>query len=103
MSPRRAEPTLIDRALGEPAGQSCLARARERLLDDLRRDRFSSARAARTYTSSIDRAVWVYVARSPLGRIIYRDHLMRDERSQRGNQLADAFVRETGAIEQKPA
>src|SRR5262245_38157654 len=101
MSSRRAEPTLIERALGEPAGQTCLVRARDRLLDDLRRNRFSSARAARIYASSIDDAVWAYVGRFPLGRIIYHDHLMRDERSQRGNQLAAAFVRETGAVEHR--
>jgi hypothetical protein len=102
MNPHRKEPTLIDRALAAPAGQRCLAKARERLLGDLRRNRFSSARAVRLYTSSIDEAVWAYVSDSSLRRIIYRDHLVSVERSQKGSYFAALFVRETGALDRKP-
>jgi len=93
------ELTLIDRALEAPAGRTCLAEARQRLIDDMRRNRFSGARAARVYTSSIDSAVWAYLERSSLRRIIYRNHLISHERSEKGSHLADTFVRETGAIE----
>jgi hypothetical protein len=99
---RRKEPTLIDRAVGVPAGQACLAKARERLFDDLRRNRFSCARAVRVFNFSIDEAVWAYVSDSPLRRIIYRDHLVGAERSQKGSHFADVFVQETGATDQKP-
>jgi 4-hydroxyphenylpyruvate dioxygenase-like putative hemolysin len=92
-------PTLVDRALGASAGKTCLAKARERLLNDIRRDRFSSERAAGVYTSSIDDAVWAYVEASPLGRIIYRNHLTSLERLQRAQHFADAFAREVGADE----
>jgi hypothetical protein len=93
------EPTLIDRALQGPAGLTCLAEARQRLIGDMRRNRFSSAKAARVYTSSIDSAVWAYLEQSSLRRIIYREHLIGRERSEKGSRLADTFVRETGATE----
>jgi hypothetical protein len=94
--------TLIDRALDGSIGQICLAKARERLFNDLRQNRFSSVRAAEIYTSSIDFAVWAYLGGSPLRRIVYRNHLLSFERSEKGSHLADAFVLETGAIDQRP-
>jgi hypothetical protein len=83
------EPTLIDRALGGSGGQACLAKARERLFNDVERNRFSSPRATRVYMSSIDSAVWAYLGDSSLRRIIYRDHLISLERVQKGSHFAD--------------
>lgn len=100
MTPNHADdaPTLIDRALGGPTGQACIAKARARLLDDVRQNRFNSARAAEVYASGIDAAVWAYLGASPLRRIIYRNHLLNQERTEMASQLARAFVRETGAV-----
>jgi len=94
--------TLIDRALSGAAGQACLANARERLINDLQHNRFSCARAIEIYTSSIDRAVWAFLGQSPLRRIVYRNHLLTVERSEKGSHLAEAFVEETGAVDQQP-
>lgn len=100
--PEEDAPTLIDRALGESFGQTCLANARERVLNDLQRNRFRSVRAVEIYVSSIDDAVWVYLGESPLRRIVYRNHLRSLERSEKGSQLADAFAQESGAIDRPP-
>src|SRR5262245_15863324 len=92
--------TLIDRALSSAVGEACLAKGRERLNNDLQHNRFSCARAAEIYTSSIDCAVWAFLGHSPLRRIVYRNHLLNEERSEKGSRFADAFVQETGAVDQ---
>ena len=94
--------TLIERALGGAVGQAFLAKARERLNSDLQHNRFSCARAVEVYTSSIDQAVWTFLGQSPLRRIVYRNHLLSVERSEKGSHLAEAFVEETGAVDQNP-
>jgi hypothetical protein len=94
--------TLIDRALSGAVGEAFLAKARERLNNDLQHNRFSCARAVEVYTSSIDRAVWAFLGQSPLRRIVYRNHLLSEERSEKGSRFADAFVQETGAVDQHP-
>jgi hypothetical protein len=77
---REPEPTLVERALSAPMGRACLTRVLESLIKDLRRNRFSSAKAVRAYTSGIDKAVWDYLQGSSLRRIIYRNHLIGLER-----------------------
>ena len=94
-----AASSLIDRALDAATGQACLGKARQRLLDDLRRDRFAAARAQHVFAAGIDAAVWDYVGQSPLRSIIYRNHLTGVERAEKSRQLAATFATETGAKE----
>jgi hypothetical protein len=91
--------TLINCALDEPVGMAHLAEATRCLSDDLRRNRYSPARAVQLYTSSIDNAVWAYLESSPLKRIIYRNHLMSLNRLQEAEHLTDLFTRLMGVTD----
>jgi hypothetical protein len=95
-------PSLVERALSAPMGRACLARVQDSLVNDLERNRFTCARAVKAFTRSLDEAVWTYLQNSSLRPIVYRNYLSDFARSQKGKHLADAFVQETGASDQRP-
>jgi hypothetical protein len=95
------EPSLIDRALAADVGRLGLERVFEQLFKELKQNRLSHTKAVEAYLAAIDAAVWVCLQDSPLRRIVYRNFLIDGERQRRGQLFADAFMRATGANDQK--
>jgi hypothetical protein len=68
---------------------------------ELKQNRLSHTKAVEAYLAAIDAAVWVCLQDSPLRRNVYRNFLIDGERQRRGQLFADAFMRATGANDQK--
>ncbi len=92
---------LVLGALDAPAGQAYIVRAEHYLLDQLRRSRFNSERAAEVFTMAVNYAVMARLKEHLLEKAVLRDYLKSKRGLSFGKGLASEFIRSTGAVDQR--
>jgi hypothetical protein len=94
---------VVDQALKNPDGQLRVANARNYMLDALVGRKFNYERAREVFKIAVDNSVWRFLQDNPIRRFVYRDYLKTCLGTEFGTRLADEFVRDTGAKNQRPA
>lgn len=79
-----------------------VAMAHTQLRADLAAGRFNTERALEVYSIAVDNATWEWLKDMPVNRRMYADYKASGLREITAEKFAEAFKRETGAVDQRP-